>query len=99
MALGLFCGSLLSDKQVGGLCGALLTNLTAWLSGAWFDPSLAGGAFEKIASALPFLHAVEWARALLGGGGAALHGLVTCLYAALALLLAVWAFLYQMKRQ
>lgn len=31
IALGLLCGSLFTVKQVGGLCGALLTNLTAWL--------------------------------------------------------------------
>ena len=37
IALGLLCGSVLTDKQVGGICGALLTNLTAWLSGVWFD--------------------------------------------------------------
>lgn len=29
IALGLLCGSLLNDKQVGGICGALLTNLSA----------------------------------------------------------------------
>ena len=30
IALGLLCGSVLNDKQVGGICGALLTNLSAW---------------------------------------------------------------------
>ncbi|MBQ3153657.1 MAG: ABC transporter permease, partial [Clostridia bacterium] len=40
IALGLLCGSVLSDKQVGGICGALLTNLSAWLSGIWFDLEL-----------------------------------------------------------
>lgn len=33
ISLGLLCGSVFTDKQVGGVCGALLTNLTAWLSG------------------------------------------------------------------
>ncbi|MBP3583417.1 MAG: ABC transporter permease, partial [Clostridia bacterium] len=32
VALGLLFGSILNDKQVGGICGALLTNLSAWLS-------------------------------------------------------------------
>ena len=45
IALGLLCGSALNDKQVGGICGALLTNLSAWLSGTWFDLNLIGGAF------------------------------------------------------
>ncbi|MDO4546250.1 MAG: ABC transporter permease [Bacillota bacterium] len=67
IAIGLICGSLLTDKQVGGLCGALLTNLTAWLSDTWFDVSLVGGAFETIANALPFIHAVNAGRAALAG--------------------------------
>lgn len=67
IALGLICGSLFNDKQVGGVCGALLTNLSAWLSGTWFDVKLVGGAFEKIANALPFIHAVNAGRAALTG--------------------------------
>ena len=59
IAIGLLCGSLLKDKQVGGICGALLTNLSAWLSGIWFDLELVGGAFKKNAYSLPFVHAVE----------------------------------------
>ena len=49
VSLGLLCGSLLGVKQVGGICGALLTNLSAWLSGVWFDLALVGGFFKKIA--------------------------------------------------
>ena len=49
IALGLLCGSVFNVKQVGGMCGALLTNLTAWLSGIWFDLDLVGGAFKKAA--------------------------------------------------
>lgn len=63
IAIGLLCGTLLNDKQVGGVCGALLTNLTAWLSGIWFSVDIAGGAFSAIAHALPFYHAVEACRA------------------------------------
>ena len=59
ISAGLMFGSILSVKQVGAVCGALLTNLTAWLSGVWFDLDLVGGAFRKIAYALPFVHAVE----------------------------------------
>ena len=64
ISLGLVCGSVLNSKQVGGICGALLTNLSAWLSGIWFDVDLVGGAFKKIANALPFIHAVELERAV-----------------------------------
>ncbi len=67
VALGLMCGSIFSDKQVGGICGALLTNLSAWLSGTWFDLKLVGGVFEDIAMCLPFARAVEAGRAALSG--------------------------------
>ncbi len=67
IGLGLLCGTVLSDKQVGGLCGALLTNLTAWLSGTWFDLDLVGGWFRSLAGALPFMHAVDLQRAALAG--------------------------------
>lgn len=67
VGIGLLAGSLFNDKQVGGICGALLTNMCAWLSGAWFDLSLVGGAFERVAYALPFAHAVDAGRAALAG--------------------------------
>ena len=72
IALGLLCGSIFNDKQVGGICGALLTNLSAWLSGTWFDVNLVGGAFKSIAEALPFIHAVKAGRAALDGNYAAI---------------------------
>lgn len=67
ISFGLLAGSTFSDKQVGGICGALLTNLCAWLSGAWFDVRLVGGWFEKIAYLLPFAHAVDAGKAALAG--------------------------------
>lgn len=67
ISIGLLCGALFNDKMVGGVCGALLTNLSAWLSGTWFDLKLVGGAFEGIANCLPFLHAVEAGRYALAG--------------------------------
>jgi len=33
IGIGLLAGSVLTDKQVGAICGALLTNVSAWLSG------------------------------------------------------------------
>lgn len=54
IALGLLCGSFLGVKQVGGICGALLTNVSAWLSGVWFDLNLVGGLFEKSQRHSPF---------------------------------------------
>jgi ABC-2 type transport system permease protein len=101
IALGLLCGSVLTDKQVGGVCGALLTNLSAWLSGIWFDLNLVGGAFKRIAYLLPFVHAVDMERAILAGdlAGALPHLWWVLAYAAVALGAAVLLFLRQMKRQ
>ncbi|MBO5879776.1 MAG: ABC transporter permease [Clostridia bacterium] len=101
IALGLLCGSVLSDKQVGGICGALLTNLSAWLSGVWFDLELVGGVFKKIAYVLPFVHAVEMERAALSGNFADIfeHLLWVLGYALLATIVAVILFLRQMKKQ
>lgn len=101
IALGLLCGSLLGVKQVGGLCGALLTNLSAWLSGVWFDLKLVGGFFEKLANVLPFVHAAEMEKALFSGNlrQAAAHALPVFLYSALITVAAVLCFLGQMKKQ
>lgn len=100
IALGLLCGSVLTVKQVGGICGALLTNVTAWLSGIWFDLDLVGGAFRRVAEALPFVHAVRVAQSAIAGDFGAIGpdlGWVLG-YAAVTLAIAVWAFLRQMKK-
>lgn len=100
ISTGLLCGSIFSDKQVGGICGALLTNLTAWLSGIWFDLKLVGGWFERIAYALPFVHAVEMERAVLRGswGDALPHLWWVAGYAAAVTALAVWVFMRRMGK-
>ena len=101
VSLGLLCGSIFTDKQVGGICGALLTNLTAWLSGIWFDLELVGVAFKKIANLLPFVHAVEMEWAVLQGNytGVFPHLRWVIGYASAMTAIAVFAFLRQMKRQ
>ena len=101
IALGLLCGSVFGVKQVGGICGALLTNLSAWLSGVWFDLELVGGFFERIANALPFVHAAEMEKALFSGNFelAATHILPVFLYGVLITVIAVFCFLRQMKKQ
>ena len=101
VAMGLLFGSILSDKQVGGICGGLLTNLSACLSGTWFDLELVGGVFKEIAYALPFVHAVEMERAILGGDFAGIfpHLWWVLGYAVAALSVAVLLFLRQMKKQ
>ncbi len=101
IALGLLFGSILGAKQVGGICGALLTNLSAWLSGVWFDLKLVGGFFERTANALPFLHAAELEKALFIGNFEVVvsHILPVLVYSAFATAAAVACFLRQMKKQ
>ena len=97
IALGILCGSIFGVKQVGGICGALLTNLSAWLSGVWFDLKLAGGFFEKIANMFPFVHAAETEKALFNGTPehAWAHILPGLLYSIFITVLAVLCFLRQ----
>ena len=101
IALGLLCGSIFGVKQVGGICCALLTNLSAWLSGVWFDLKLVGGLFEKIANVLPFVHAAEMEKALFSGNFelASTHVTPIILYSVFITAIAVLSFLRQMKKQ
>ncbi|MBR6657861.1 MAG: ABC transporter permease [Oscillospiraceae bacterium] len=101
ISFGLLCGSVFSVKQVGGICGALLTNLSAWLSGIWFDLELVGGLFCKIADFLPFVHAVELERAIISGNFSAIteHLFSVLFYMVITIAGAVALFLHQMKKQ
>lgn len=101
VGIGLLCGSVMSDKQAGPFCGAVLTNVSGWLSGVWFDLEVIGGVFRDIAYALPFVHAVELEKALLAGNySACLPHLGWVLgYTAAIWIAAAAIFLRQMKRQ
>ena len=100
IGFGLLFGSLLTQKQVGGICGALLTNLTAWFSGIWFDLELVGGVFKKIAQCLPFYHAVEMQKAVFQGNFSDIfpHIFIVLAYGILVFALAIFFFLKQMKK-
>ncbi len=100
IGIGLLCGSVFNDKQVGGICGALLTNLSGWLSGTWFDLGLVGGAFEKVAYCLPFAHAVDAGRAAVAGEYALImpHLWWVIGYAAVTFAVAVAVFRRKMHR-
>ena len=99
IGLGLLFGSILNQKQVGGICGALLTNLTAWLSGVWFDLELVGGAFKAAANVLPFYHAAQLQKMVFAGcfDGILPHLLWVFGYGIVTLIAAVIVFLRQMK--
>lgn len=100
IALGLLAGTFLNEKAVGGICGALLTNLSAWFSNIWFDTALVGGWIESIANAMPFAHAVNAARYAVSGEYAEIMSelLWVIVYAVVLLVLAITAFTIKMKR-
>ncbi len=99
IGFGLMAGSIFNDKQVGGICGALLTNVSAWLSGTWFDLSLVGGGFKTVAYALPFAHAVDACRAALSGNYSDImpHLWWVIGYAAAMLIIAIVIFNHKMR--
>ena len=101
IGIGLLCGSIFNDKQVGGICGALLTNLSAWVSGIWFDLDLVGGVFKRIAYLLPFVHSVELERAVINGNFDEIlpHLYWVLGYAVATTTIAVLVFFRQMKKQ
>ncbi len=94
ISLGLLFGSVLNEKAVGGVCGALLTNLSAWFSDIWFDTALVGGWFEKIANILPFSHAVSAVRYAVSGDFSQImsHLWIVMVYAVVLLALSVGVF-------
>lgn len=100
ISLGLLFGTVLNEKAVGGVCGALLTNLSAWFSNIWFDTSLVGGWFENIANALPFAHAVNAARYATSGDYSQIMSELWWVigYAVVLMIVSIIVFTFKMKR-
>jgi ABC-2 type transport system permease protein len=99
VGIGLLCGSMMNDKAVGGVCGALLTNVAGWLSGVWIPIDLIGGGFKAVSHALPFYHAAEAARKVIDGSYSEIppHLTVVLIYALVIYVLAVIVFRYKMS--
>jgi len=66
IAIGLILGSLLTEKQVGGVASFVII-ASSLFSGAWMDLNMVGGVFKNIGYALPFAYAVDAARAIFEG--------------------------------
>lgn len=66
VGFGMLFGSLLTDKQAGGICSVFI-NLAAFTSGLWIPLDLVGGVFGDICNLLPFAHAFEMAKGVLAG--------------------------------
>ena len=99
IGIGLLCGSVFAEKTATSLCGALLTNLSAWLSGTWFSLDLVGEGFRTFAELLPFSHAVDLGRAALASNmpDALQHLPWVCGYAIVFFAAAVFAFFRKMR--
>ncbi len=98
IGIGLLCGSLMSEKAATSLCGALLTNCSALLGGAWFSLEMVGEGFRAFADLLPFSHAVDLGRAALAlDASRAEHLIWVCVYAVLLLGGAILAFRRTMR--
>lgn len=99
IGLGLLCGTLFSDKTVGGLCGALLTNLAGWLSGVFIPLNLIGGTFKTVCEVLPFYQSVEAIKSALSEDYTmmAVHLGITLLYSFLVFFIGIWVFRKKMK--
>ena len=96
---GLLCGSLMNDKAVGGICGALLTNVAGWLSGVFIPVDLIGGGFRTVTYILPFYHSIGAIKSVLVGDFTALlpHIVIVLAYTVVIYLVAVLAFRRKMS--
>ncbi len=100
IATGIIFGTTLTAQQCGGV-GSVIVNLSAWLSGAFFDVKLIGGAFETIAELLPFYHAVELVKSALAGEfnvDFLIHMLWVLCFTAVLFIIAVSLFKKRMKQ-
>ncbi len=99
IGIGLICGSVMSEKAVGGVCGALLTNIVGWLSGMFIPIEQIGGGFLTICKALPFYHASKVAIYALKGDLNSMfsHFWIVSIYAVIIIALAIVIFTRKMK--
>lgn len=95
---GLLLGTLLTDRQVGGV-NSILIQAASLLGGIWFDPMLIGGGFKTACYILPFMNGVDASYAALTGNykGILVPLAVTAAYAVVAIAAAVILFRKKMK--
>lgn len=98
-AIGLLCGTLVSDKAVDGICGAMLTTVSFILSGLTIPLTVMGHAFQTIAQTLPFYHASQMANAAIAGDYGRIwpHMWIVLIYMAVFVAAAVCAFTMRIR--
>lgn len=98
ISFGVFSGTLFSQKALGAF-NTMVINLSAWLSGTWFDLELFGGNFKKVCKLLPFYRAVDAAKAVFSGDAKAVSVdlLIVAVYSAVILSVSTLIFKRKMK--
>ncbi len=97
ISIGLLLGTLLPNSGAVGGISSLLINVSAWLSGTWFPMDMMGGAFRTVCNLLPFVHAVNAARAALAGNYADIPVELTWVLGYSAVIFAVAAVVFRKK--
>ncbi|PAU68720.1 ABC transporter permease [Bifidobacterium italicum] len=100
-AIGLLCGCLMSDRAVGGVCGAMLTTVSFILSVVTVPVAVMGPAFRHVAQALPFYNATQATIAAVGGGAGLVwpHLRIVCPYALECTVAAVGVFAWRRRER
>ena len=99
ISFGILSGTLFSQKALGAF-NTIIVNLSAWLSGTWFDLSLVKGGFKKVCEILPFYRAVEAVKSTLSGDfkGASADLAIVLAYSAIIFLISGILFKKKMKK-
>lgn len=98
ISVGMFFGSLLSDKAAPGIC-SIIISLSSMLGGIFMDVDSLGGVIYKVCYAMPFYHAVKIVRAGINGNliGLTNSFLILLAYTVVFAILATFAFRSKMK--
>ena len=98
ISIGVLSGTLFSQKAMSAF-NTIIVNLSAWMSGTWFDLGMIKGGFKTVCEVLPFYHAVDAVKNTLGGDSKAvlLNLAVVLAYSAVIFIVAGILFKRKMK--
>ena len=96
ISLGLFSGTIFTAKTMSAF-NTIIVNLSAWLSGTWFDLNMIKGAFKTVCECLPFYHAVEAFKNTLSGDTCAVLVNLSVVLGYSAVIFAAAALLFKKK--
>ena len=100
IGVGLLCGTVMSDKSVGGVCGAVLTTVSFILSGLTIPLEIMGSVFQTVAKALPFYNAAQATEMAISGNFANIwpYLSIVLIYMVACLVAAIVVFAVRKKR-